>query len=175
VELFSFLESLLESLYEVVHRWIRQSRLVHYAEFHGCSFCPEDPDNSISFSGDIFSKNPSKEYKFSNAANIIQGSAHGLRFTYFEKTLIEDGGDFEKKPVATHSIIAIDSSASEHFESGEAVDKDLTFYRENGGICFWWRGTGSSSEKAIPVKRLEQWLADIASTFKTGVAKAALP
>ena len=126
MELFLSLESLLESLYGVVRRWIRQSRLVHYAESHGYSFCPEDPDNSISFSGNIFSKDPSKEYKFSNAANIIQGSAHGLRFTYFEKTLIEDVGDSEEEPVATRSIIAIDSLSSEHFESGEAVDKDLT-------------------------------------------------
>jgi hypothetical protein len=169
---YFYLLSLLVFLYRVVHRWIRQSRLVRYAEFHGYSFCTEDPDNSISFSGNIFSKDPSKKYKFSNAANIIQGSAQGLRFTYFEKTLIEDVGGSEEEPVATRSIIAIDSLSSEHFESGEAFDKDLTFYRENGGICFWWRGTGSSS--AIPVKKLEQWLADIASTFKTGVAKAAL-
>ena len=164
----------LESLYEFVYRWIRQSRLGQYAKFHGYSFCREDADNSISFSGDIFDRNPSKEYKFSNAANIIQGSAQGLSFTYFEKTLIEDVGGSKEEPVATRSIIAIDSLSSEHFESGEAFDKDLTFYRENGGICFWWRGTGSSSEKAIPVKKLEQWLADIASTFKTEVAKAAL-
>jgi hypothetical protein len=133
-------------------------------ESHGCSFCAEDDGVGIPVSVDIFSKNPSKEYKFGKTANIIQGSMQGLRFTYFEKALIEDGRDSAEE-TATRSIVAIDNSANEHFESGEVFDKDLVFYRENGKICFWWNGNSSG---VIPVKKLEQWLADIAGAFKTG-------
>jgi hypothetical protein len=92
-----------------------------------------------------------------------------VRFTYFEKALIEDGRDSAEE-TATRSIVAIDNSANEYFESGEAFDKDLVFYRENGKTCFWWNGINSRG--VIPVKKLEQWLADIARTFKTGVSRA---
>ncbi|HVG92467.1 MAG TPA: hypothetical protein VNB54_13320, partial [Alphaproteobacteria bacterium] len=144
----------------------RRSRLKQYAESHGCSFCAEGDGIGFAVSRNIFSKNPSKEYKFGKAANIIQGSTQGLRFTYFEKALIEVGGDSAEEAVETRSIVAIDYSANDHFASGEVFDKDLVFYRENGKICFWWNGINSSG--GIPVKLLAQWLADIASAFKTG-------
>jgi len=164
-EILTYLEYL-EPLYRFVRRRIRRARLARYAESHGCSFCAEDGGIDIPVSSDIFSKNPSKEYKFGKAANIIQGSTQGMRFTYFEKTLIEEGRDSAEDPGATRSIVAIDNSANDHFESGEVFDKDLVFYRENGKICFWWNGFNSRGP--IPVKQLEPWLADIASTFKTG-------
>ena len=155
---------LLASLYNFARRRIRRSRLKQYAESHGCSFCAED-DGGFAISRNILRKSPSK-YKYVKATNIIQGSTQGLRFTYFEKSLIETGGDSAGEAVETRSIVAIDCSANDHFESGKVFDKDLVFYRENGKICFWWNDINSRG--AIPVKKLEQWLADIASTFRTG-------
>ena len=162
-DIFIYLEYL-EPLYKFVRRRVRRARLARYAESHGCSFCAEDGGIGIPVSSDIFSKNPSKKYKFGKAANIIQGSTQGLRFTYFEKALIEDSRGSAAE-TATRSIVAIDNSAND-FESRKVFDKDLVFYRENGKICFWWNGINSTG--VIPVKQLEQWLADIASAFKAG-------
>ena len=165
LDILTYLEYL-EPLYRFVRRRIRRARLARYAESHGCSFCAEDGGIGLPVSSDIFSKNPSKNYKFGKAINIIQGSTQGVRFTYFEKALIEDGRGCYEETAATRSIVAMDSSANERFESGEVFKKDLVFYRENGKICFWWNGINSSG--GIPVKLLEQWLADIASAFKAG-------
>ena len=166
-EILTYLEYL-EPLYRFVRRRIRRARLARYAESHGCSFCAEDGGIDIPVSSDIFSKNPSKEYKFGKAANIIQGSTQGLRFTYFEKALIENGRGCAEETAATRSIVAIDNSANRYFVSGEVFAKDLVFYRGNGKICFWWNGFNSKG--AIPVKQLEPWLADIVSTFKRKVS-----
>jgi hypothetical protein len=171
VDIFIYLESLFESLYRFLRRRIRRSQLARYAESHGCSFCAEDGGIGTPVSSDIFSKNPSKEYKFGNATNIIQGSMNRLRFIYFEKTLIEVGEDGAEEPVATRSVVSIARSAGQNFESGLAVDKDLLFYRENDGICFRWNDTES---KAIPVRKLDHWLTDIASTFKTETSRPTL-
>jgi len=161
--LFSFIE-FLESCYTFLCRRIRQSQLSRYARSHDYAFSAKNCAESITFSADVFSRSPSKEYKVGRAANIIQGSMNGLRFIYFEKTLIEVGKDGAEEPVATRSVVSIARFADQNFESGPAVDKDLTFYRENDGIFFWWNDAGS---RAIPVRKLDHWLTDIASTFKT--------
>ncbi len=171
--LFSFIWSLLESFYKFLRLRIRQSQLERYAKSHGYSFSAKNCVERITFSAETFSRSLSKEYKVGRAANIIQGSINGLRFIYFEKTLIEMGEDGAEEPVATHSVVSIAHSAGQDFESGLAFDKDLPFYRENDGICFWWNDAGSMS-KAIPIKKLDQWLADIASTFKPEASRRAL-
>jgi hypothetical protein len=127
----------------------------------------------ITFSADAFSRSLSKAHKVGRASNIIQGSINGLRFIYFEKTLIEISEDGEEKPVATRSVVSIAHSTGQQFESGLAFDKELPFYRENDGICFWWNDAVSLS-KAIPLKKLDRWLADIASTFETETSRPAL-
>jgi hypothetical protein len=125
----------------------------------------------MTFSVDAFSRSPSKEYKVGRAANIIQGSTNGLRFIYFEKTLIEVGEDGAEEPVATRSVVSIARAPGQNFESGLAVDKDLTFYRENDGFCFWWNDAQS---KAIPVRKLDHWLTDIVSSFNTETSRPTL-
>lgn len=160
---------LLEYIYNFLRRWIRKWRLTQYAKTQGYSFCDEDRKNRIQFSAIPFAQSPSESYKLSHAGNIIQGAIDGLKFTYFEKTQIKLSEDHEEKPSGTRSIVAIDRSANDRFKSGETFDKDLVFYRENGTICFYWNGT---DDKTIPVSRLDQWLSDIAGTFK---AEAATP
>jgi hypothetical protein len=162
--LFSYIESLLESFYTFLRPRIRQSQLSRYAKSHDYAFSAKNCAESITFSADVFSRSPSKEYKVGRAANIIQGNTNGLRFIYFEKTLIEVGEDGAEEPVATRSVVSIARVPGQNFESGLAVDKDLTFYRENDAICFWWNDAES---KAIPVRKLHDWLTDIASTFTT--------
>lgn len=169
----SFLWFLLESLYRFLRRRIRQSQLVRYAKSRGYSFCAKNLTDSISFSVDLFSRSPSKEYKVGRAANIIQGSIHGLRFIYFEKTLIEMGEDDTEEPVATRSVVSIANSAGQSFESVLAFDRELPFYRDDNGICFWWNDA-SAMTKAIPVKKLDLWLGDIAGTFKIETSRPAL-
>jgi hypothetical protein len=127
----------------------------------------------ITFSADVFSRSLSKEHKVGRASNIILGSINGLRFIYFEKTLIEIGEDGQEEPVATRSVVSIAHSAGRQFQSGLAFDKELPFYRENDGICFWWNDADSMS-KAIPVKKLDQWLVDIAGTFEIETSRPAL-
>ncbi|HEX7287984.1 MAG TPA: hypothetical protein VF532_17485 [Candidatus Angelobacter sp.] len=164
-------ELIFGTLFNFLCRKIRQWRLARYARSRACSFCPEDLSNSISFSQDIFPRNPSTEYKLSSAMNVIQGSLHGLKFTYFEKVLIADSGVSAGKPQATRSIITIDKSAGRSFASGETIDKDLAFGRENGGLYFWWNDPGSGF-RAIPLSKLDRWLADVASTFHAEVSLA---
>lgn len=171
--LFSLIGSPLESFYKFLRRRIRQSQLSRYAKSHDYAFSAKNCVESITFSADAFSRSPSKEYKVSRATNIIQGSMNGVKFIYFEKTLIEIGEDDAEEPVATLSVVSIASSAGQNFESGLAVDKDLPFYRENDGICFWWNDAGPES-KAIPVRKLDHWLTDIASTFKTETSRPIL-
>jgi len=171
--LFSFIGSLLESFYTFLRRRIRQSQLSRYAKSHDNAFSAKNCVESITFSADAFSRSPSKEYKVSRATNLIQGSMNAFRFIYFEKTLIEVGEDGAEEPVATHSFVSIARSAGQNFESGLAVDKDLPFYRENDEICFWWNDAGPES-KAIPVRKLDHWLTDIASTFKTESSRPTL-
>jgi len=168
-----FIGSLLESFYKFVRQRIRQAQLRRYAKSRDYAFSAKNCAESITFSADVFSRSPSKEYKVGRAANIIQGSVNGLRFIYFEKTLIEVDEDGAEEPVATRSAISIALAADQNFESGLAVDKDLTFYRESDGICFWWNDAGPKS-KAIPVKKLDHWLTDIASTFKTEISTPVL-
>jgi hypothetical protein len=171
--LLSFIGSLLESLYQFLRRRIRQSLLARYAKSHGYTFSARNLAESVTFSVNAFSRSPSKEYKVGRATNIIQGSMNGLKFIYFEKTLIEVGEDNAEEPVATRSVVSIVNSAGQRFESELAFDKNLPFYRENGGICFWWNDAGFDA-KAIPVKKLDRWLVDIARTFETGASKPAL-
>ena len=168
-----FVGSLLESFYKFFRRWIRQVQLSRYAKSRDYAFSAKNCVESIIFSANVFSGSPSKEYKVGGAANIIQGSMNGLRFIYFEKTQIEVGEDGAEEPVATCSAVSIALSAGQNFESGLAVDKDLPFWRENDGICFWWIDSGPES-KAIPVKKLDHWLTDIASTFKTEISRPVL-
>jgi hypothetical protein len=171
--LFSFIGSLLESFYKLLRRRIRQAQLSRYAKSHDYAFSAKNCAESITFSADVFSRSPSKEYKVGRAANIIQGSMNGLRFIYFEKTLIEVGEDGAEEPVATCSVVSIARSSGQNFESRLAIDKDLPFYRENDGTCFWWNDAGPES-KAIPVRKLDHWLTDIASTFKTETSRPTL-
>ena len=167
--LFSFI-ALIESFSTFLCRRIREEQLSRFAELHDYVFSTWNDTESIAFSADIFSRSPSKEYKVGRAVNIIQGSMNGLRFIYFEKALIEVVNGAEE-PVATRSVVSIARSAGQNFESGLAIDKDLTFYRENDGICFWWNNAKS---KAIPVKKLDHWLTDIASTFKAEISRPVL-
>jgi hypothetical protein len=171
--LFSFIGSLLESFYKFLRRRIRQSQLSRYAKSHDYTFSAKNCAERITFSAAGFSQSPSKEYKVGRATNIIQGNMSGLRFIYFEKTLIEVDEEGAEKPVATCSTVSIARSAGQNFESGLAVDKDLFFCRENDGICFWWNAAGPES-KAIPVKKLDDWLTDIASTFKAETSRPTL-
>jgi hypothetical protein len=171
--LSAFIGSLLESLYKFLRRRIRQSQLSRYAKSHNYAFSAKNCDEGITFSAAGFSQSPSKEYKVGRAANIIQGNMNGLRFIYFEKTLIEVGEGGAEEPVATRSAVSITLSAGQNFESGRAVEKDLTFCRESDGICFWWNDVGPKS-KAIPVKKLDHWLTDITGTFKTEISTPVL-
>jgi hypothetical protein len=165
-------EVLFAYLFNLLSRWIRRSRLTQYAKAHGYSFYEEDRNNRIQFSGMPFTQSPSESYKLSHAANIIQGAISGLKFIYFEKTQIQVSEDGREKPSGTRSMIAIDKSANDRFESSITFDKSLIFYREDGTICFYWNGANSDGVKPIPVDELDQWLSDIASAVKVEVVSA---
>ena len=162
------LGSLLDFLFKLLHRWIRRSRIAGLARSRGWSFRAEETGNALPVPANIFTAAPSKAYKLSQAVNIIRGSLNGLEFTYFEKTLIVDSGFFVGDSAGTRSIVTVYGGATESFASDAAFASLLIFYRESGSIYFLWNSTDSTPE-AIPIKELEQWLADIAGTFKGGV------
>jgi hypothetical protein len=171
--LFSFIGSLLESAYQSLRLRIRQLQLIRYAKLHGYSFSAKNADNGIAFSLNAFSLSPSKDYRVDRATNVIRGSIDGLPFIYFEKVLLEVGEDSAEKPVASRSLVSVGHPADKYFAAEIAFDKELPFYREEGGICFWWNDA-SVEAKAVPVKKLDQWLAEIRSTFKSLSSEHAL-
>ena len=75
--------------------------------------------------------------------------------------------------LASTRVPAISSLGYIYLGTALAIDKDLPFYRENDGICFWWNDAGPES-KAITVRKLDDWLTDIASTFKIETSKPTL-
>jgi hypothetical protein len=87
--------------------------------------------------------------------------------------MIVDSGFSVGDAAGTRSVVALYGSATESFESDAAFAKDLVFYRENDIVYFWWNNPGNTPE-AIPIKQLDQWLADVANTFKTGVSTPSL-
>jgi hypothetical protein len=167
------LGSIFEFLLKLLHRWIRRSRMARFARSHGWSFRAGEIGSAFPVPANIFSTEPSKAYKLSSAANVIRGSLHGLGFTYFEQTLIVDSGFSVGDAAGTRSVVALYGSATESFESEAAFAKHLIFYCENENVYFLWNNSGSVPE-AIPIKQLDQWLADIAGTFKTRVRAPAL-
>jgi hypothetical protein len=162
----------LESVLNEQQRFIRWFRVKRYAKSHNYSFCEDDIYNKIAFSDIPFPQNPSESYKLSSAINVIDGQIASLKFTYFEKTQIVISGAKIGEESGRRSVIAIDNSANDRFESSSTFDKNLIFYRENDTICFYWQGANSDRAKPIPIKKLDQWLADIAGAFK---AEAAAP
>jgi hypothetical protein len=159
---------LLDSLFRFLKRWVRRSRVARVAESHGWSFLAEESGSGLGVPASICSTDPSKAYKLSSAANVIRGSLHGLGFTYFEKTLIVDSGFFVGETAGTRSVVAVFGPATGSFESDTAFARHLIFYREKDSVYFLWNSQGADPE-AIPVKQLDQWLADITGAFKVGV------
>jgi hypothetical protein len=160
------LESILEFFLKFFHRWMQRARMAQFARSHRWSFRAEESGSCLPVPANIFSTEPSKAYRLSDAANVIRGSLHGLGFTYFEKTLIVDSGFSVGEAAGTRSIVAIYGSASESFASDAAFAKHLIFHRDDGNVYFLWNSPGRTPE-AIPIKQLDQWLADIAGTFAT--------
>ena len=157
---------LLEFLCKIYLGWARRSWLRKYAASHGYSFQKQDADRSIQFDWVAIFGESTEDNQFDPAINVMRGTISEVKFTYFEIVRVVASGFRARDQLGVRSIVAIDSRAAGAFATVPALRIDLIFYRDSGTILFCC--SEAAGQKAIRKEKLDQWLADIASTFKVG-------
>jgi|SRR5579864_539334 len=173
--LIAFAGYVVISITDALTGWRRWRQLTRFASSHGYSLTREDTSNSAPFFQNFSSQHLLRRFEISQVSNILRGKIEDIDFVYFEQSFTAATGSItfgarygrNKLDSYSQSIVALEIPESTHFEFDPESHKKVKM-RWIGNWMFFL----PSKPDVIPVRKLEEFLAEISSILKVGLRKA---
>jgi hypothetical protein len=126
-----------------------------------------------------------RRFEISQVSNILRGKIEDIDFVYFEQSLTATAGSMafggnaiNKLGPYSQSVVALEIPESTHFEFDSESHKNVKIRRIGKWMYFLpikpagvWLFSSPREHIVLPVRKLEEFLAEISSIFKVGLRK----
>ncbi|HLK06717.1 MAG TPA: hypothetical protein VKV30_02190 [Candidatus Angelobacter sp.] len=185
--LIAFAGYVVLSITDALTGWRRWRQLTRFAASHGYTLDQRDTSNSAPFFQNLSSWHLLRRFEIRQVSNILRGKIEDIDFVYFEQSLTATTGSVAfggrsgsgKLGAYCQSIVALEIPESTHFEFDPESHKNLQVRRIGKWMYFLpikpagvWLFSSPREHIVLPVRKLEEFLAETSSIFKAGLEKA---